>query len=262
MMNGGTEQVHVLDHASGKILSSFGRPGHQVGNFTTPHSRGRLQGQRLRGRNRLGAGCRNSGSSGSRLGRALRETQHPRHGRWVSQDSTNLQAAPGTTTRASLTIAREIGTMGGAKSGRYNRAGYGYRLRKSGAGHSCGPGAGWRTIELEMQRRTFLLGAGGAFASAYVPVSRGPTFPSPTAGTSRRPWTPARPISAGWSRTAARIRASSVSIGRVTRRWCTTRTCSTTATSARSCWCRARNSCSRAISGAPTTTPFSTSASA
>ncbi len=38
MMDGGTEQVHVLDHASGKILSSFGRPGHQAGNFTHGHT--------------------------------------------------------------------------------------------------------------------------------------------------------------------------------------------------------------------------------
>src|SRR6476660_4294662 len=38
MMNGGTEQVHVLDHVSGKILSSFGRPGHQLGNFTHGHT--------------------------------------------------------------------------------------------------------------------------------------------------------------------------------------------------------------------------------
>ena len=38
MMDGGTEQVHVLDHASGKILSSFGRPGHQLGNFTHGHT--------------------------------------------------------------------------------------------------------------------------------------------------------------------------------------------------------------------------------
>jgi DNA-binding beta-propeller fold protein YncE len=38
MMNGGTEQVHVLDHASGKILSTFGRPGHQLGNFTHGHT--------------------------------------------------------------------------------------------------------------------------------------------------------------------------------------------------------------------------------
>jgi DNA-binding beta-propeller fold protein YncE len=38
MMNGGTEQVHIIDHASGKILSSFGRPGHQIGNFTHGHT--------------------------------------------------------------------------------------------------------------------------------------------------------------------------------------------------------------------------------
>ena len=38
VMDGGTEQVHVLDHASGKILSSFGRPGHQAGNFTHGHT--------------------------------------------------------------------------------------------------------------------------------------------------------------------------------------------------------------------------------
>ena len=38
VMNGGTEQVHALDHASGKILSSFGRPGHQIGNFTHGHT--------------------------------------------------------------------------------------------------------------------------------------------------------------------------------------------------------------------------------
>ncbi len=38
MMNGGTEQVHVMDHATGKILSSFGRPGHQIGNFTHGHT--------------------------------------------------------------------------------------------------------------------------------------------------------------------------------------------------------------------------------
>ena len=55
VMNGGIEQVHILDHASGKILSSFGRPGHQIGNFTHGHThRGRFQGQRLRGGNRLG----------------------------------------------------------------------------------------------------------------------------------------------------------------------------------------------------------------
>lgn len=38
VMNGGTEQVHTLDHESGKILSSFGRPGHQSGNFTHGHT--------------------------------------------------------------------------------------------------------------------------------------------------------------------------------------------------------------------------------
>jgi DNA-binding beta-propeller fold protein YncE len=38
VMNGGAEQVHILDHASGKILSSFGRPGHQAGNFTHGHT--------------------------------------------------------------------------------------------------------------------------------------------------------------------------------------------------------------------------------
>ena len=38
VMNGRNEQVHILDHASGSILSSFGRPGHQLGNFTHGHS--------------------------------------------------------------------------------------------------------------------------------------------------------------------------------------------------------------------------------
>ena len=38
VMNGRNEQVHVLDHASGTILSSFGRPGHQLGHFTHGHS--------------------------------------------------------------------------------------------------------------------------------------------------------------------------------------------------------------------------------
>ena len=38
VMNGGTEQVHTIDHASGNILSSFGRPGHQIGNFTHGHT--------------------------------------------------------------------------------------------------------------------------------------------------------------------------------------------------------------------------------
>ena len=38
VMNGRNEQVHILDHASGRILSSFGRPGHQIGNFTHGHT--------------------------------------------------------------------------------------------------------------------------------------------------------------------------------------------------------------------------------
>jgi DNA-binding beta-propeller fold protein YncE len=38
VMNGRNEQVHILDHASGKILSSFGRPGHQIGNFIHGHT--------------------------------------------------------------------------------------------------------------------------------------------------------------------------------------------------------------------------------
>lgn len=38
VMNGRNEQVHILEHASGEILSSFGRPGHQLGNFTHGHS--------------------------------------------------------------------------------------------------------------------------------------------------------------------------------------------------------------------------------
>ena len=38
VMNGRNEQVHILDHASGEILSSFGRPGHQLGEFTHGHS--------------------------------------------------------------------------------------------------------------------------------------------------------------------------------------------------------------------------------
>jgi DNA-binding beta-propeller fold protein YncE len=38
VMNGRNETVHVLDHASGKIVSTFGRPGHQVGNFTHGHT--------------------------------------------------------------------------------------------------------------------------------------------------------------------------------------------------------------------------------
>jgi len=38
VMNGRNEQVHILDHASGKILSSFGRPGHQIGSFVHGHT--------------------------------------------------------------------------------------------------------------------------------------------------------------------------------------------------------------------------------
>jgi DNA-binding beta-propeller fold protein YncE len=37
VLDGRHEQVHILDHASGEILSSFGRPGHQLGNFTVAH---------------------------------------------------------------------------------------------------------------------------------------------------------------------------------------------------------------------------------
>ena len=38
VMNGRNEQVHILDHASGAILASFGRPGHQIGNFIHGHT--------------------------------------------------------------------------------------------------------------------------------------------------------------------------------------------------------------------------------
>jgi hypothetical protein len=38
VMDGKHEQVMLLDHASGKILGSFGRPGHQLGNFTHGHT--------------------------------------------------------------------------------------------------------------------------------------------------------------------------------------------------------------------------------
>lgn len=38
VMNGRNEQVHILDHASGRILASFGRPGHQIGNFIHGHA--------------------------------------------------------------------------------------------------------------------------------------------------------------------------------------------------------------------------------
>ena len=38
VMNGRNEQVHILDHATGTILTTFGRPGHQLGNFTHGHT--------------------------------------------------------------------------------------------------------------------------------------------------------------------------------------------------------------------------------
>ena len=38
VMNGRNEEVHILDHSSGAILSTFGRPGHQLGQFTHGHT--------------------------------------------------------------------------------------------------------------------------------------------------------------------------------------------------------------------------------
>ncbi len=38
VMNGRNEQLHILDHSTGKVLSSFGRPGHWLGNFTHGHA--------------------------------------------------------------------------------------------------------------------------------------------------------------------------------------------------------------------------------
>jgi DNA-binding beta-propeller fold protein YncE len=38
VINEDDEQVEIVDHASGKILGSFGRGGHQVGEFTHAHS--------------------------------------------------------------------------------------------------------------------------------------------------------------------------------------------------------------------------------
>jgi DNA-binding beta-propeller fold protein YncE len=38
VMNGRNENVHILDRASGEILTSFGRPGHQLGNFIHGHT--------------------------------------------------------------------------------------------------------------------------------------------------------------------------------------------------------------------------------
>jgi DNA-binding beta-propeller fold protein YncE len=36
--DGGDEQIKILEHASGKVLSSFGPPGHQIGEFTHGHT--------------------------------------------------------------------------------------------------------------------------------------------------------------------------------------------------------------------------------
>ena len=38
VMNGGQEQVHVMDRETGETLARFGRPGHQIGNFTHGHT--------------------------------------------------------------------------------------------------------------------------------------------------------------------------------------------------------------------------------
>ncbi len=38
VMNGGEEKLHIIDHASGKTLSTFGRPGHMPGDFTHGHT--------------------------------------------------------------------------------------------------------------------------------------------------------------------------------------------------------------------------------
>ena len=38
VINEENEQVDILDHASGKILSTFGRPGHQAGEFSHGHT--------------------------------------------------------------------------------------------------------------------------------------------------------------------------------------------------------------------------------
>ena len=37
-MNGRNETVHILEHESGKIVATFGRPGHQAGSFTHGHT--------------------------------------------------------------------------------------------------------------------------------------------------------------------------------------------------------------------------------
>jgi DNA-binding beta-propeller fold protein YncE len=36
--NGRNEQIHILDHATGQLLGSFGRPGHQAGEFDHAHT--------------------------------------------------------------------------------------------------------------------------------------------------------------------------------------------------------------------------------
>ena len=38
VMNGRNEQLHILDHETGRLLSSFGRPGHMLGSFTHGHA--------------------------------------------------------------------------------------------------------------------------------------------------------------------------------------------------------------------------------
>lgn len=38
VLNGRNEELHILDHESGAILSTFGRPGHQLGQFTHGHT--------------------------------------------------------------------------------------------------------------------------------------------------------------------------------------------------------------------------------
>jgi DNA-binding beta-propeller fold protein YncE len=38
VMNGAEEKLHILDHATGRTLSTFGRPGHMPGDFTHGHT--------------------------------------------------------------------------------------------------------------------------------------------------------------------------------------------------------------------------------
>src|SRR5487761_1106774 len=38
VVDGGDEVLYILDHATGQILSSFGRPGHQAGEFSFMHT--------------------------------------------------------------------------------------------------------------------------------------------------------------------------------------------------------------------------------